>query len=475
MLCSAALLVALAACGRVDIDSLPAIPDVVIADAAPGVQAQLEEALQRARHKPADAAVNGRLAMILQAYKQFSGADIMYRRVRALDSDEFDWPYLHGIVLSALGRPDEAIEAFRDALRIDDDYPLAHVHLAELLADRGDTRAANEHYDRAFAAESPPSEAYFSHGRFLLQQGRVDPAIRRFQETLRLSGDFSAVHYQLGMAYRNKQDEALAERHLMLARYHEGASADSTDPILNQLLMLNRSEQPFVSRAKRLAESGRMEEAQRYIALALERNPDSVAAHTSMIGMATARRDFVKVNEHFEKAIALEPDNAKIYFNLGIARIAEQRYEDAQVAFERSLELDPADANTHVQIAILDHRAGRTDSAKQHLRAALAIDPQNQFGNWLLGELLTARGQAEEALPYLNRSVQMPHGLAPMMYIALAQARAATDDWDGAFSALDAAHEAAVAGRARNLQQRVAAVRIELTGLQAREESIESD
>lgn len=463
------MLAALVACGRVDPDALPPVPEISRADAAPAVQQQLDAAVAKVAARPLSASANARLAEILQIYRQFAAAEVMYRRTRMLDPDTFDWPYLHGLVLVALGRSEEAIDALRAALALRGDDPYAHFRVAELLAENGETAAAAQHYARAMASRPTPSEAHFSYGRFLLAQGDARPAVEQILAALRQSGDFGAAHYQLGMAYRNLGEETLATRHFELAEHYHGAAADSSDPVLNRLLPLNRSEQPFVDRAKRLAEAGRMDEAQRFVEMALERNPDSAPVHVSMMGLAASRGQFAAVDEHFERAIAIEPDNAKAYFNLGIARMAQRRYGDASAAFKRSLALDDTDPNTHVQLAVLVYREGRQAASERHMRAALAIDPDHSFGNWLLGELLREQGKPAAGLPYLERAVRRPHRLGGQMQVSLAQASAAVGDWDRAFAALDAAEAAASGSNARGLRTRVSRLRAELTAQRDRE------
>ncbi len=457
-LACAGFVLASSACSPVDLDSLPAIPDVRTDKLLAGVRAQLDEAFAAVRERPGDAQANGHLAMLLQTYKQFSAADSMYRRARALEPDEFRWAYLHGTVLIAVGDPDAAIATFEQALEMRPDYVLARVRLAELLADRGDVARAGGIFDEVMTTPRPPSEAYFAHGKFLLRQGNVDHAIRSFQETLRLSGDLGVAHYQLGLAYRERGESELAERHLRLAKKHQGYSGDSADRVLNELLPLNLSEQPFVHRAKILAENGRFDEARRFIAMALERNPDSVAAHASMMGMAAREGDFSAVDEHYARAVAIEPDNAKVYFNLGIARIAEQRWIEAQRAFEKSLSLDDTDANTHVQLAILEKRGDNERLVERHLRQAVQLDPDNTLGTWLLGELLSESDRSEEAIPLLVRAADAGHRMTPLILAALAEAQLRASRLDDADATISRARADARVGQDAGVQARIDAI-----------------
>jgi tetratricopeptide (TPR) repeat protein len=450
-----ALVLMLCSCSQVDVSSLPDVPQVRIDNFLPGVQAQLTEAYAAVEAKPANAKANGNLAMMLQTYKQFAAADTMYARTRLIEPNRFDWAYLHGVVLMAVGKPEQAIEALEQSLTLTDAYPWATIRLAELKAGQGDLIAAEALYDEVLRNAAPFSEAFFSHGKFLMDRGRIDQAIEAFNEALRLSGNLGAAYYQLGLAYRQQNRRELAQKNFALAKKHQGYSADSSDRVLNKLLPLNLSDTPFVHRAKVLAESGRFDQAQRFIEMALERNPDSVAAHASMIGMAARQGDFAAVDKHFAAARKIEPRNAKIYFNLGIARIGEQRLVEAATAFEQSIERDDTDPNAYVQLATLRHQSGSSDKARSLLERALSLEPGHQTANWLMGELVLTDGDAASAQNYLVKATSDTHPMGAMMLAKLAEARLALSDFDGAAQALDRARTALDQSPVPGLGQRI--------------------
>lgn len=69
-------------------------------------------------------------------------------------------PTALGNALYALGRPSEAIDAYRTAIAADPDYAPAHNNLAYLLQRRGETRAARRHALRAVELGGPHAAEY---------------------------------------------------------------------------------------------------------------------------------------------------------------------------------------------------------------------------------------------------------------------------------------------------------------------------
>lgn len=430
----------LAACDRVDPASLPAVPSLQTSRFPPQVREQLEAAFAAVEQRPVSARRNGELAMMLQTYRQFPVAEIMYRRTRAIEPDEFRWAYLHGLVLSAVGQLEAAERAYVRAIELDGDFPLVRVRRAELLSDLGRVEEAATAYAQVMPLVPDVSEARFSFGRFLLAQGEPEQAIDEIRAAMRLSGPFGAAHYQLALAYRSLGQTEVADQNFRLAEQRRTQPADGSDPYVNALLPLNRNEQPFVQRAKTLAEAGRLDEARQFIELALERNPASVPAHVSLMGLATQLGDPELFERHRAIVMELDPDHPRVWYVVGLSRMAAERWEDAEAALVRSRDLDATDPNVHLQLAMLASRRGRPVAEQEApLRMAIDIDPDHQLAAWMLGELLSDSRRAAEGVPLLRRAVVLEHPLRARMQVELARALARTGDGAGAHGALDEA------------------------------------
>jgi tetratricopeptide (TPR) repeat protein len=68
------------------------------------------------------------------------------------------WAEAHvnlGVSLAGLGKVDEAIGAYEEALSIQSDIPAAHFNLAALLASKGEAQRALRHYKEAIAGRDP--------------------------------------------------------------------------------------------------------------------------------------------------------------------------------------------------------------------------------------------------------------------------------------------------------------------------------
>lgn len=441
LLPGALLLLVVCGCERLDPATLPAVPELPLDGFVSAVRAQLEQGRQAVERRPRSARAAGHYAMMLHAYLQFEAAEAMYLRARMLDEGKLEWAYLHALVLDALGQPGPALEAINVGLRAER-YGPARIMRAELLSKTGRVDEARKSYLDLMSG-SPPPEAWFSYGRFLLAIGEAAAAVAPLQRALETGGHFGAGHYQLSLALRQAGDGAAAQRHLQLSQVYEGQAATGNDPILARVLALNRNSQVLVARARSLARRGEIRGAIDTVELALAHNADDVEARAVAVGLYAQQGQFDKAQRHFDQGNAVDPDNPRLHYNLGLARAIEQRFVEAGQAFARAASLDPHDGNTQVQLGLLAHHAQRSDAAMRFFDAALAIDPAHADAHWLKAVLLITADNNGAAIAHLQAAAAKPSPRQPTILAALAESSAAIGDWDGARAAMERAFAAA--------------------------------
>jgi predicted O-linked N-acetylglucosamine transferase (SPINDLY family) len=103
-----------------------------------------------------------------------------------------------GAALERLGRPEEALAAYDEALRVAPDFAQAHVNRGAALGRQCRFEEAIADYDRASAIDPKLAEAHVNRGAALARLGRVADALASLDRGLRLRPDDAVAHLNRG-------------------------------------------------------------------------------------------------------------------------------------------------------------------------------------------------------------------------------------------------------------------------------------
>jgi superkiller protein 3 len=239
-----------------------------------------------------------------------------------------------GMALATLGRPEEAIAAYRETIGLSPKYVKARIRLGSLLEDRG----------------------------------RLDEAIELYREGIRLSPRSFSLRHALGWAYKAKNQHAEA-----LAEFREAVRLDPLDfsghyglghALLDQNL-LDESIRAF-RESTRLTPSDA--DAHHWLAVALNRNgrwddavveyrealrlkPDNVEARNEIARHSNDRawdlanhadltqRDYVRALALAREAVEFNAEVGAYWNTLGAACYRTGHWKKAVGALQKSLEL----------------------------------------------------------------------------------------------------------------------------------------
>jgi len=120
--------------------------------------------------------------------------------------------------------------------------------------------------------------------------------------------------------------------------------------------------------------------------------------------------------QRLQEALAVEPANAYLWFNLGGAQIQLGPEDEGFRSMIRAVELLPERGSLRGHLARLLEKNGRLDEAEEHFRSLLPIEPENPVVHfWLARFLLRHRPEARaEALRVAQRALALqPRGGLP--------------------------------------------------------------
>ena len=128
---------------------------------------------------------------------------------------------------------------------------------------------------------------------------------------------------------------------------------------------------------------------------------------------ATATPDMNVVVTQIKQRLAEAPDDARGWFMLGRAHMAQGQFDDAVVAIRRSLELTGDEPEVLIRLAdaiAMSQQGSMAGEPEPLLKRALALQPQNPQGLWLLGMAQSERGENTTAVATWNKLLPLLAG-----------------------------------------------------------------
>jgi tetratricopeptide (TPR) repeat protein len=295
-----------------------------------------------------------------------------------------------GSALNELGKYDEAIAHYTEALRIRPNVAEPHYNLGTALARQGKLRESISHYTEALRIEPGYAEACNNLGEVLRQQERYDEAISYYSKALQLRPDYPEAHSNLGiaLAQQGKLKKAMAHFSEALRLQPDYAAAH-----FNLALALVRQE--------------RLEEAVAHFYEALRTQPDDADTHYNLGVTLEKQGRLEEAMIEFAEVLRIQPDNGEAHTNLGLILARQGRFKEAISHYSKALQLKSNDEETHNNLGVALFTVGQVDRAIDHYLMAIKLDPTFSKAHNNLGNALARKGKLEEAIAHYTRALEL--------------------------------------------------------------------
>ena len=211
-------------------------------------------------------------------------------------------------------------------------------------------------------------------------------AIKSFDKALLVKPTDTTAALYAGVSAQQLGNQDLASTYFY--KLVETGNADKD--IFNTLIVYERDQKE------------NFEKAQVLIDQAQEKYPDDVQFKKQEVSLLLKQDKTAEAKAELEQAIAAEPNNPDLYFNLGYLNEELGDAEAAVSAYKKALEVDPKHANSAFNLAVIHYN-----------RAADLIKEANSLGisaadRKKTKELETkAKSLFTEALPFLEKALEL--------------------------------------------------------------------
>jgi serine/threonine protein kinase/tetratricopeptide (TPR) repeat protein len=328
-----------------------------------------------------------------------------------------------GNALNRKGSLDEAVAAYKEAIRLKSGYAEAYNNLAISLDEKGLPDKAVAACKEAIRLKPGYAEAYLNLGAALLKKGSLDEAIAAYKKAIRLKSDFAMAYNNLGNALvkkgspddavtackeaiRLKPNLAMAYENLGNAFFLKGA-LDGAIAAYREAIRLKPDCEVYSNLAAALDEKGLPDEAVAACKEALRLQPDFAMAYSNLGAALFKKGSLDDAVAAYKAAIRLKPDLAVAYNNLGQTLFKKGSPDEAVAACKEAIRLKPDYAEAYSNLGDALGEKGCLDDAVAAYKEAIRIQPDDAAAHCNLALVLGAQGQFRAALAAMRRGDEL--------------------------------------------------------------------
>lgn len=347
--------------------------------------------------KPLDAKLG--LAQVAEADGKLDAADQLIDEVLGADSSKAEAWLMKGNVLRVRDKPEEAMAAFLNASNLQRDFVPALLSEASLHLAAGRIDKARETVVRARRIAPFSPKVRFAAAMLALRDKQYDKCMEDLQAIFRVIPGHMPSVLLLGTLFFAMDTPEQAQ--IALATF------------------LKRH--PGNVYARKVLAATLLKKAQPQSAIyVLEPVLAHVADDSHLYGLVaqaylqTGKID--KAREYYEKAVGLDPKDAKLRTNLGLSRLAGGDVARAVVDLQSALALNPGDFTPEIYLIRVLIGQNQLDKALHAAMALVKRQPDKPASYQLKGAVHLARQETGEARASFERAL----GIQPTYYPAVA-------------------------------------------------------
>jgi tetratricopeptide (TPR) repeat protein len=317
----------------------------------------------------------------------------------AVEADPSDWAAWHtlGDIDILLGKPQEAIQNYKTALRWNPRSAQTWFKLGYVRATLGNLPEAIQDYQEALRQKPEFVPAHNNLGAAWLLLGKREDALGEFTEALRLSPKSPEKHYNLGTTLT------------------DGGKLMEGEAQLTEAVRLKPDYvEALTALAGVLAKEGKASEAAARVGEA-SRQCANDAQGRFKLGSALMTAGLTnEASAAFAAALRLEPAMPKLLLAAGQSFVQKDQLDDALARFQAVVWIKPDSAEAHERLGLLLANRGKLDEAVFHLKEALRLAPGAET-HYNVALALGMRGSLKEAVANYERTLQEKPDSAPAL------------------------------------------------------------
>lgn len=312
------------------------------------------------------------------------------------------------------GNLPEAEKAFRMVLSLDPESGAAYSNLGVIEMRQKNWDRALEDLKKAQTLSPKTPGIRLNIGLVEFRRGNYRDAVPVLESVVRDEPDASQPRYLLGLCQVFTEDYATAAKTLEplwpsmshdvmylyaldMAAYKAG-DKQLDEKATKQMVNVGGDTAEFhLIMAKAHLQHHEHDAALQELKTVETMNPSMPFLHFNFGYAYLGTGDYAKSEAEFRKDIAIDPDLADNYYQLGVLYSLMQREQDSEIAFKEALKLEPRRSGVWFGLAKIYNERGNYHEALKALDEALTIVPESGKVHFVRGQVLQRLDRRDES------------------------------------------------------------------------------
>ena len=352
---------------------------------------------------PFSSAAWGRLGMVFFAHGYEGEAAACFIQAEKLDPKEPRWPYLHGVVLIHSDM-EAAIQKIERAADLCDQSNLVpRVRLGELLFKLNRFDQAERQYEAVLVSDRNNARAHLGLARLCAQRGESDKSFEHLEYSVHAPVGSRGSHELLAELNERRGDQTKADEHRRAAESVQRRTWP--DPFVDEAKRLQTGLQRLLEVSAHLLLEDRINDAMKLLEKAIQEYPESQRAFVLLAKAYAKQKDWSAAEETLRCALMISSEYVEGQYLLGMVLTEKRDDRAAAECFLKSTELKPDFAEAYYHLGVCRDRLHDRQGAIAALRTALRCQPEMAHAHRMLGEMLAQERRAFEAMVHIQAAL----------------------------------------------------------------------
>ncbi len=314
--------------------------------------------------------------------------------------------------LLAAGRPNESRQFYEAVTKKNAGIAQAHYGLGRIKAAGGESAAAVDHYRKAVELFQEYGAAHYALGQALRGLGQT----ARAQEHLALSQKYKLFRPPLddpllkAIAELNAAGPEILKRGVILesaGRIEESIAEHERALTVNPQLA-----QAHINLISLYGRTGQFEKAEKHYRAAVALNPNLADSHYNYGVLLTGQERFGEAAQAFYRSLQINQFHADSHHNYAVMIEREGRLDQAAEHYRRALENRPSHRQAHFHLGRILVNQGKLGEAIEHfLQTLTPEDEDTPRFMYALGATCVRAGEKQKGIQYLREALKLATAL----------------------------------------------------------------